>query len=151
MNTLMHGCWGAFKGLLLLGLLFLGVPFLVSKMMENSERRGGGVDLSTGKSAIRSHIGASYAGARIMAMSDLITVGRWDYRLVRIEGRNALGGFVVKEMVAQLSGSTLISLMEKDLEFRLLEEELGKLSGQAQAEQREQLDALRYASVYALE
>jgi hypothetical protein len=132
-------------------LLFLGVLFLVSKMMENSEGRGGGVDLSTGKSAIRSHIGASYAGARIMAMSDLITVGRWDYRLVRIEGRNAFGGYVVKEMVASLSGSTLISLTDKELEFKLLEKELGELTGQAQIEQRKQVDALRYADVYALE
>jgi hypothetical protein len=80
--------------------------------------------------------------AEIVGIGSMRKYNGQSYAVVRIRGKNAFGGPVINDFVAEISGDSVVS-MWKPKEFLVMQSlKLGKLKGEAQAKRESDLAEL---------
>lgn len=140
-------------GTALAALLIIVVIFgILGASVKDSGGSGSGATGSIqGSSSIKRWVRNNIADpeARVVALSEVMTIGGEDWKKARIAGRNRFGGPIMEDKIFSLHGSTVIGHWTTTQFSLWVESEAAKLTEDRAAKLRREASAFATATLYA--
>ena len=146
------GCLNQLATAIVAVLIIVVVFGILGATVKDSGRpASGSMGSIQGSSSIKRWVRNNIADpeARVVALSEVVTVGGDQWKKARIAGRNKFGGPIMEDKIFSMHGSTVIGDWTSTQFTYWVDSEAKKLNPEAEAKLRREAAALATATLYA--